>query len=275
MGRAAGSVRVAWEAGRDTAPGVVRSYRVYWYDAPAAAWRLGATTSAAVRNATVYRLDTNTMYTFAVTTVDAAGNESERSPAVSGSTDVTPPLRMAAPTLGLSGLDWVDLNWSAATDNVGVTIYEVLRYDAGAWRSLMSVNVPTVQGLVGGLWPGTDYRLAVRAWDAAGNASIISPLTTLRTAGLLPAPTQPMNVRLARNGCSVTPGWDVVTYASSYEFWQRVGTGNWTLVGVNKVGATAAMPARTIRSGPVYEFRVRARNSTGFSAFSSIVTAAC
>ena len=69
----------------------------------------------------------------------------------------------------------VSLSWSASTDNVGVTGYQVRR--AGA-------VVATVTGLsatVGGLSPATAYSFTVTAKDAAGNTSNPSNTVTVTT----------------------------------------------------------------------------------------------
>ncbi|GAA2740538.1 carbohydrate binding domain-containing protein [Kitasatospora cinereorecta] len=72
----------------------------------------------------------------------------------------------------------VSLSWTAATDNVGVTGYDVYQ---GASR------VATVTGTsatVGGLAASTAYTFTVKAHDAAGNASAASnPVTVTTGAG--------------------------------------------------------------------------------------------
>ncbi|MFD8011707.1 carbohydrate binding domain-containing protein [Streptomyces sp. NPDC058955] len=69
----------------------------------------------------------------------------------------------------------VTLAWTAATDNVGVTGYDVYQ---GATK------VSTVTGTtatVGGLAPSTAYTFTVRARDAAGNVSPASGAVTVST----------------------------------------------------------------------------------------------
>ena len=67
------------------------------------------------------------------------------------------------------------LNWSASSDNVGVTSYEVFR---GA------TSIGTVTGTsrsLSGLTPNTSYTYSVRARDAAGNVSSASNSVTFTT----------------------------------------------------------------------------------------------
>ncbi|MFD5328459.1 carbohydrate binding domain-containing protein [Streptomyces sp. NPDC127092] len=122
----------------------------------------------------------------------------------------------------------VSLSWTAATDNVGVTGYDVYQ---GATR------VSTVTGTgttVGGLAAGTAYTFTVKARDAAGNVSPASSAVTATTQtgggtgfkqaapylylgwGNPPAPATVMNATgirtftmafiLSSGGCN--PAWD-------------------------------------------------------------------
>ncbi|MEU8588723.1 carbohydrate binding domain-containing protein [Streptomyces sp. NPDC048664] len=70
----------------------------------------------------------------------------------------------------------VSLAWSASSDNVGVTAYDVY---SGANRVL---SVPGTSATVGGLSPATAYTFTVRARDAAQNASAASGAVTVTTA---------------------------------------------------------------------------------------------
>ena len=64
----------------------------------------------------------------------------------------------------------VDLSWSAASDNVGVTGYEVERCQGAGCSSFAAVTtVTTLAWSDTGRSPGTSYSYRVRARDAAGN----------------------------------------------------------------------------------------------------------
>ncbi|MGW4802467.1 fibronectin type III domain-containing protein, partial [Nonomuraea sp. NPDC004297] len=71
----------------------------------------------------------------------------------------------------------LSLTWSAATDNVGVTRYEVSRDGAAP----TTVSGTTHQAT--GLTPETSYAFRVRACDAAGNCSAYSSSVSGRTTG--------------------------------------------------------------------------------------------
>lgn len=75
----------------------------------------------------------------------------------------------------------VDLSWSGATDNTGVTGYKIFK-DGALEATLGNVNTYQVTGLVA----DTAYNFTVTALDAAGNESTVSnsvPVTTNASSG--------------------------------------------------------------------------------------------
>ncbi|WP_231500322.1 cellulose binding domain-containing protein [Saccharothrix sp. NRRL B-16314] len=70
----------------------------------------------------------------------------------------------------------VSLTWTASTDDVGVTDYQVLRGTA------VVASTASTAVTVGGLLPSTAYAFTVRARDAAGNVSGASPEVTATTS---------------------------------------------------------------------------------------------
>ncbi|MEV4143426.1 glycoside hydrolase family 9 protein [Amycolatopsis sp. NPDC049691] len=93
--------------------------------------------------------------------------------------DTTAP---SAPTgvTAVAGSTSVGLTWTAATDDVGVAGYDVLNAAGATIGSTTSTGYQ-----VTGLTPGTAYTFSVRARDAAGNQSPLSPVsvTTTTTGG--------------------------------------------------------------------------------------------
>jgi chitodextrinase len=133
-----------------------------------------ATTSYAVSGLTA-----STTYAFTVKAKDAAGNASVASNSVSVTTlapvvDTTAP---TAPTLSASGTtsSATNLSWSGATDNVGVTGYDV--YQNGVFKASTAATTYAVSGLTA----STAYSFYVIAKDAAGNSSVVSNTVTITT----------------------------------------------------------------------------------------------
>src|SRR5437773_1974635 len=130
-----------------------------------------------------------TTYSYTVLAYDTSWIASAQSSAVSATTKVladtqapSSPTNLAATAVSSSQ---IDLSWSPATDNVGVTGYRVYRNGTlAASPSGTSVSIT-------GLSAGTTYSFTVSAVDAAGNASVLSaPLsaTTPGTGGTVPTP---------------------------------------------------------------------------------------
>ncbi|MEV5612929.1 carbohydrate binding domain-containing protein [Streptomyces sp. NPDC052225] len=71
----------------------------------------------------------------------------------------------------------VSLSWSAASDNVGVTGYDI--YSGGSNKLL---TVSGTSATVAGLSPSTAYSFTVKAHDAAGNSSAASNAVSVTTS---------------------------------------------------------------------------------------------
>jgi hypothetical protein len=104
-----------------------------------------------------------------VRAIDPAGNRSATSTVLIPGDNQSP----SAPTdlvVSVLGDGTIDVSWTAATDNVGVASYRVLRNNvevALVPGAQTSVNLTT-------LGPGTHF-IAVQALDAAGNVSRMTP----------------------------------------------------------------------------------------------------
>ena len=126
-------------------------------------------------------LTCGTNYTLAVDAADAANNRSAQSvlmvstTACSDTQAPTAPTNLNASNVNQTGLT---LTWSASSDSVGVTGYDVYRNNSKV------ATVKTTSATQSGLTCGTSYTFAVSAFDAAGNHSAQTRLDTA-TAGVL------------------------------------------------------------------------------------------
>ncbi|WP_309122808.1 fibronectin type III domain-containing protein [Paenibacillus sp.] len=164
---------------------------------------------------TVTGLTPLTSYSFTVTAVDAFGNESAASAAVSVTTlappDTTPP---SAPTLSGAGATetTASLSWTASVDNVAVAGYDVYNGTTKANDSLIPDTTYTVTGLTA----ATSYTFTVRAVDAANNESSDSNAVTVTTATYTPGdttpPSAPTNFKFtARTDTTISVSWNAST----------------------------------------------------------------
>ncbi|MEV4532659.1 glycoside hydrolase family 44 protein [Asanoa sp. NPDC049518] len=101
--------------------------------------------------------------------------------------DTTAPSAPGTPATSAIRPDSVTLSWPAATDDTGVTGYDVWAQHTDYVYKAASSVTPGVT--VTGLQPASEYRFTVRARDAAGNQSPPSPGLTVVTAPRPGAPT--------------------------------------------------------------------------------------
>ncbi|MCD1258346.1 fibronectin type III domain-containing protein [Paenibacillus athensensis] len=124
-------------------------------------------------------MSANTSYTFTVKAKDAAGNVSAASSAVSVTTNAgdtqapTAPTGLAAPSKTSTS---VNLSWTASTDNVGVTGYDVY-----SGSTVVASTTGATSATVSGLSANTSYTFTVKAKDAAGNVSAASSALSVTT----------------------------------------------------------------------------------------------
>jgi len=160
IGTTSNTVSLSWTAGTDNV--AVTSYDIYMNGV--------FKTSVSGVTTTISGLTASTTYSFYVIAKDAAVNSSPASITVNGTTTIATPdtQNPTAPTnLTISGSSssTVSLSWTASTDNIGVTNYDV--YVNSAFKS----TVAGTTAIVNGLAPATTYAFYVIAKDAAANPS--------------------------------------------------------------------------------------------------------
>lgn len=90
--------------------------------------------------------------------------------------DTERPSAPGAPVASSITRSGMSLGWTAATDNVGVTAYDL--YNGTA---LLQAGIPGTSTTLTGLPCATVFNLKLRALDAAGNTSAASPATKVKT----------------------------------------------------------------------------------------------
>ncbi|MFI9155269.1 cellulase family glycosylhydrolase [Streptomyces sp. NPDC053367] len=111
-----------------------------------------------------------------------------------GPADTQAPTAPGTPTAPAVTATSVTLTWPAATDNVGVTGYDVVRVASGTETAAASST--TTSATVTGLTANTAYSFAVYAKDAAGNRSTRSGTVNV-TTGSTPAGSCAVGYRVA------------------------------------------------------------------------------
>ena len=209
-------------------------------------------------------LAASTAYAYTVTAHDAAGNVSAASTAVTATTsaasggDTTPPSVPTGLTVGAVSSSSVALSWTASTDNVGVTGYDV--YRGGVKTATVTGTSYTDTGLAA----STAYSYTVTAHDAAGNVSAASAAVSATTAASSGGGTGAgcsavytvssdwgagfnANVTVTNTGTTATKGWIVSwTFAGNQKvtnLWNGSYTQTGASVSVANAGYNGAIAA--------------------------------
>jgi chitodextrinase len=169
----------------------------------------------------------NTQYTYSIAAFDAAGNVSLQSPSTPGTTlsaDTVPPSIPTGLQSSIIAANSVTVSWTASTDNVGVSGYQVFRNgtSVGTTASLNFIDA--------GLTPSTTYSYAVAAYDFSNNVSAQSQqisVTTSSTSQVPPSFVQSTQNQIG-NGSSVSVAFNAATKAGNtivaYVIWSNNGS---------------------------------------------------
>ncbi|MET9595026.1 fibronectin type III domain-containing protein [Streptomyces sp. NPDC006516] len=158
----------------------------------------------------------------------------------------------------------VHVMWQRASDDEGITGYDVYREG----KKAASVDATKLMTDIDRLTASTAYAFTVRARDAAGNLSAPSAAVSVTTPAAAPAdeepPTGPTKLRgTADSGRTVTLSWGGSTDdvgVTSYDIYQEDSR-------IHSVSGTRTTARVTgLSPGTVYTFTVRARDAADRSS---------
>ena len=211
-------------------------------------------------------IDEVRVYNTALTAVQIQADQT--TPVTPSGPDTQPPTGPASlAATAVSGGE-IDLSWPAATDNVGVSGYQVERCTGAGCSSFVQVATPTATSYKDTtVSAGTAYSYRVRATDSAGNLGSYTPTASATT----PAPdTQPPTgpaslAATAVSGGEIDLSWPAATDnvgVSGYQVERCTGAGCSSFVQVATPTATSYKDT-TVSAGTAYSYRVRATDSAG------------
>jgi|GEM_PF-2559793 len=225
--------------------------------------------TSATTSFTVTGLSASTTYSMTVRARDAVPNWSAQSSALSVTTSAAPdtvapsvPAGLAASAITSTGFT---LSWTASTDNVAVTGYEVFRGGVSIGTSA------TTSFTVTGLSASTTYSMTVRARDAVPNWSAQSSALSVTTSAApdTVAPSVPAGLAAsAITSTGFTLSWTASTdnvAVTGYEIFRggvSIGT-----------SATTSFAVTGLSASTTYSMTVRARDAVpNWSAQSSALS---
>lgn len=243
------TVNLSWSASSDNIG--VTGYNVY---------RNGIKLSGMPVAATSYNdsgLTASTSYSYKVTAVDAAGNESGQSTAATATTNAPPDTTPPAVPTGLTatpGDSKVTLSWTANTSDPDLQGYNVYQ---GATKLTSSPITATSYIIASGLTNGSMYYFSVSSVDLSGNES--AKTTTYATPQDTTPPDVPTGLTATVGDTKVTLQWSAVTNSdvAGYNLYRDS-----IKVNSSPIPATTYTDTGLI-NGTTYSYRVSAVDLTG------------
>lgn len=250
-----------WTAATDTGGSGLKNYEVYRDDGVLLNTTTGLTyTRTGLTNGTQYGA-----YVVAVDNfLNKSANSNTELATPQAGADTQNPV-MGTLSLGTTGGNSQVLNWTAATDNVGVTAYRVYK-DGILEATLGNVLTYTVTGLTSYV----EYDYTVTAGDAAGNWSAVSNQVTKRTLDNV-APSAPVASFVSKTETTVTISWTIpYDNAGDPPFYLVFKDGGWV---TPTLGNVQTYTYTGLSSWTEYDFKVKAKDAAGNQgAFSNIIT---
>jgi chitodextrinase len=229
-------------------------------------------------------LTASTSYSYRVRAVDAAGNLGAYSSVASATTLAVPDTTAPTAPTGLSakaaGSAQVDLAWTASTDSVGVTGYQILRCTGSTCTTFAQIGTSGVTTFSNtGLAPSTTYRFRVRAVDAAGNVSGNSNTVNATTAAA-PDTTPPGApgglAAIAASQSQISVSWTAATDnvgVIGYQLERCSGSGCSTFAQIAAPTGTSFNDT-ALTASTSYSYRVRAVDAAGnLGGYSTVASA--
>ena len=223
-----------------------------------------------------------TSYSYRVRARDAAGNQGPYSLVVSAVTQAAvdnPPSAPSGLSAGAVSSSRMDLSWSAATDDFGVSSYEVERCQGAGCSSFVAVTtVTTLAWSDTGRSPATSYSYRVRARDTAGQVGLVLGNSDGGdTAAVDNPPSAPTGLSASASGSSgVNLSWTAATDdigVASYEVERCQGAGCSGFVQVATTASTS-LADTGLQASTSYSYRVRARDTAAQAgAYSNVASA--
>lgn len=239
----ASTATAAWTAATDNVAVTAYEYRLN-----SGSWQaLGN-----VLTTNVAGLTQATSYTFQVRAKDGANNIGTASSVTFTTSDISVPSAPGTPSFSAIAMTSATVNWTSATDNVGVTGYQY-QINSGSWQTLGNVLTTGLTGLAA----VTTYSVGVRARDAAGNWGPAS------TGSFTTPDTAPPNVPTGLTGSAPTSNRVNLSWTATSD---NVGVSGYRIYrGGGLVGssATTSYPNTSVIGTTIYSYQISAYDAAG------------
>ncbi len=169
----------------------------------------------------------------------------------------------------------VSLSWTASSDNVGVSGYQILRSttNGSGYAQIATSNTNSYTNT--GLSIGTTYYYVVKAYDAAGNISANSSQAQATPADTV-APTVPSNLVASASGSQISLSWTAATDNVGVVQYLIERSATSAISGFTEIAtSTTSVYVNTrLAVNSTFYYRVRAQDAAGnISVYSSVASA--
>lgn len=237
----ASSLSLTWQAATDNVG--IASYEV---------WRDQVKVADVVETSfTDENLNSFARYTYQLIAVDSSGNHSAASlPLTVFTQDGTAPSVPTGLSANISDGGSITLRWQAATDNIGVGLYKVLRDGEALGTTNGTLYLDTTVA------ESTEYSYQVIAVDGIGNSSAASEALVVRS-GDITAPQAISDLQAQVDGESILLTWSPVTDNTGVTSYRVIRDGR--ILGLTGLQAYRDM---NVETGITYRYSVRAMDAS-------------
>ena len=227
-----------------------------------------------------------TTYGYRVRATDAAGNLSAYSnisyATTTGVGDTQAPTAPGSLIATASSSSQIGLIWTASTDNVGVTGYDIERCAGASCTTFAQIGTTsgTTTFADSGLTASTAFRYRVRASDAAGNLSAYSNIASATTSASsdTQAPTAPSSlVATASSSSQIGLSWAASADnvgVTGYRIERCVGASCTAFAQIGTTTGATTFADTGLAASTDYRYRIRAADLAGnLSVYSNIASA--
>ena len=202
-----------------------------------------------------------------------------------GSAPATPPPQSNTPTVPANftatavSTAQINLSWTASTDSIGVTGYQLQRCQGNSCSNFSQIATPTGTAFNDvGLTPGISYSYRVRAVDAAGNLSGFSTTASATTQPDTTPPSVPASLMAtAVSSTQINLSWTASTdnvAVAGYQLQRCQGNGCSNFSQIATPTGTTFNDNTGLAPGTSYSYQVRATDAAGnLSGFSTTASA--
>lgn len=164
-----------------------------------------------------------------------------------------------------SAHDFIGVSWTDSADNeTGFRVYRQM--NNGSWQLLQTLSANSAQLNDSDVADGNDYRYRVAAFNTVGE-SIAADGNTVMLRAIVTLPNSPSNLQSTVSGYQIQLSWqDNADNEDNYIVERRTGS-SWQVLNSQIVGTTFF--DSQVAFGEEYEYRVKAENSAGTSAYSN------